>query len=368
MSPNQPIRVVHPIEMISAYMDGRLEAADRTSVHDHLRDCAACQAILADFRALAAAARREEAPPIPAYLLEKIGRQIDADSETRPALRRPFLLWARLPLASAAAVLVLATLWVVWRGRPPVEDLAESRANAVPPIPDASTGQARPTQPQSAPAPAAGADQDRPAAFAPSPPARRPDVAGKAPMDKAAIKKEDAAPGGAVADSEAYQMGAIRTQEALPAPEGNLARPRDEAGESTRDSRAGGPAPAAAVGGVPKAAEKAGPTVVFVLPEARVSVLPGSRVVLTSGDYICALPAGGQDEVKELAELRALAARQPIPMTGELVIPAPPEDGPLDPEVAAEMHRRLRILARRSLLPRAEAECGPLPPGLEQIR
>ena len=400
MSPNRPASVEHPIEMISAYMDGRLEAEDRARVHEHLRDCAACQTTLADFRALAAAARREEAPPVPSDLVERIGRRINAEPAARSVHRWRLVTGARLPLATAAAVLVLSSLWIVWRGRLPGERLAESQSDVTPPTSVPLPEQAPSPQPGPVSAPSSDPDAPRrvqpgvagnldasgevgqPTAFAPSPPAPPPPMTGKLQ-----IKKEGAALAGAPADQEENKMSAALSREAIPAPEENSDRADTATGGPQEESGPRGLAVAPSMAGMAKSADMASMTLVFIMPEARVSVLPDSRIVLTSGDYICALPAGGPEEDKALAELRTLASRRSrltgftpaegqvaepgsreMAMPRELVIPAPPGSGPLASDMAAEMHRRLRILVRQRLLARAETECGPIPPTLQQIR
>lgn len=391
MSPGRMARTEHPIEMISAYTDGRLEPADREQVHEHLGRCAVCRQILADFRALAVAARREAAPPVPAYLLEKIGRRIDAESQARPAPPLRFLPRARLPLATAAAVLVAASFWVVLRGRLPGERLAESRPDAAPPISGSSTEQPpsskleydsasqaspektepQPVQPGVAGRPADSGGAGVTTAFAPSPPLSPPAAAGSL-----TAKKDRASSVDSLADREESKMKAVRAGEAVPAPE---AVPQGILGESG----GGGPAPAAAMPGIAKSQVAAGTTLVLVLPEARISVLPDLGVVLTAGDYICTLPAGAQEEVRALAQLRAYATRGRGPADAgpneprtadfdsrqggaprELVVPAPPTSGPLPPDAAAETHRRIWIILRESLLARAESQCGPAPPAL----
>lgn len=126
MNMNGPGSADHPRELISAYLDERLDATERARVADHLRDCDTCRRLLDDFRTLAAAARREETPPVPADLALKIGRRIDAAEAARLARRRRWYTGAPLPLASAAAaLLVVASLWIVWRGRLPVEPVPE---------------------------------------------------------------------------------------------------------------------------------------------------------------------------------------------------------------------------------------------------
>lgn len=412
MNPNRPERAEHPIEMISAYMDGRLEAAERERVHDHLGRCTSCQWILADFRALAAAARREAAPSIPAYLLEKIGRRLDAEAAVRPApARSRFRPRARLQLATAAAVLLAASLWLVLRGRIPGEQLAESRSNEAPPASASSTDQARPPQPESvipqksepaiplppppakqaAPTPAAAVRGGRADAFAPSPPEAPPAATGPP-----SIKKDKAASVQTLADrdeskEEAGQMKMARSQAPVPAAAERLDSADTEAnrmalGEQEADAASEGSVPQALAGQARPAATSR-TTLVLVLEDARVSILPSLGVVLIAGDYACALPAGGQEEARGLAELRTYAASQrraartaaaEAPSAGsdspeggeptDLVVPAPPAGGPLSAEAAAEAHRRMWILLRESLLARAEAQCGPTPPALHPER
>jgi hypothetical protein len=391
MSPDRMARTEHPIEMISAYTDGRLEPADRERIHEHLGGCAACRQILADFRALAVAARREAAPPVPAYLLEKIGRRIDAESEARPALPLRFLPRARLPLATAAAILMVASLWIVLRGRLPGERLAEQRPDAAPPISDSSKEQPPSSKPESDSASQNSPEKTEPrpvqpgvagrradtTAFAPSPPASAPAVA------DSMAKKDRASPGAAVAEREESKLSAARPKEAAPVPEANLDRPNTAMAEALGAKDAEDPAPLAGLSGFAKAPVAPGTTLVLVMPEARVSVLPDLGVVLTAGDYICTLPAGAQEEVRALAQLRAYAAGQRRPARAganeaqaarpdsqeggapqELVVPAPPTGGPLPPDAAAETHRRVWTILRDSLLARAEAQCGPAPPAL----
>jgi hypothetical protein len=415
MSPDRPTNGEHPKEMISAYLDGQLEAPDRARVFEHLRDCDACRWLLSDYRALAAAARREAAPPVPADLAHRIGRRIDAEPATRFAWRRRLVTAARLPLATAAAVLVLASLWIVWRGRLPGERVAEPPAAVPAPESAPAPGLAKvpttaPPAASSAPGVAAGgsgrvgseaagnvdafgyAGGRHPAGWrkvgdeeASRPEARPGEAPPRVEPRLAAPRKDEPTAGGKLAQEEQQQEEqkvARLSIGKIPPPEENspagaaALEPAAERSESDVLTLAPGVTERVNMEAVTTA-----PTLVFVMPEGRVTILPGSQVVLTSGGYLCTVPATGQDDMAAIAELRALAARGIPPAgspaaiatgrpgtPGEIVIPTPPDAGPLPPDLAAQLHLRLRTLLRERVLPRAEAQCGPAPPALRQIR
>lgn len=413
MSPNRPTSAEHPKELISAYLDGQLEAADRAGVYEHLRDCAACRQLLSDFRALAAAARREGAPPVPADLAERIGRQIDRESAARFTRRWRLVTGARLPLATAAAVLVLSSLWIVWRGRLPGEQPAGPQSDSAP-------------APALGPAPAQ-VPSPSPAPFALPPPARsgsvgiEPEVARSLDTLGYVGTREDAGSREHAGRREAGRPSRLRPTVAAtpppPAPLSSEAAPyggaapyskvvpyskKDvaPAGEKpAQEAKAAAPAPvkeesaagilalAPGVAGADVGSATAGTTLVFVMAEGRVSILPDAQVVLASGEYLCTVRASGPAEEGALEDLRALASRRgqkagiaATPdeaaesgsptgaLPAELVILAPPGSGPLPPDLAAELHRRVRILVRERLLALAEAQCGPAPAALRRMR
>ena len=313
-----------------------------------------------------------------------------------------FLARARLPLATAAAVLVAASLWVVLRGRLPGERLAESRPDAAPSISGSSKEQPPSSKPESNSASQPSPEKTEPqtvqpgvagrptdsggagvtTAFAPSPPLSPPAAAGSP-----TAKKDRASSVDSLGDREESKMKAVRAGEAVPAPEASLDRPNAETGALLGESGAQGSAAAAVRPDIARSQVPSGTTLVLVMPEARVLVLPDLGVVLTAGDYICTLPAGAQEEVRALAQLRAYAvgqrrpadaraneaqaARPDSPEGGtprELVVPAPTVSGPLPPDAAAETHRRVWTILREGLLARAEAQCGPAPPALHPER
>jgi len=92
----------HPVELISAFLDGEADAREAAAVEGHLRSCAECRALLEDLRRLAAASAAEAVPPVPEALPARIRwrlRAHDAGSGPRAGRRR----WWRSPLAQRAA-------------------------------------------------------------------------------------------------------------------------------------------------------------------------------------------------------------------------------------------------------------------------
>jgi hypothetical protein len=199
---------------------------------------------------------------------------------------------------------------------------------------------------------------------------------------KAAPHLKEAAPTGErltqAQQAQEEKKAATLSREAISAPEEYRDLGAAATARAQEESTAGVEALAPGAAGGAVAPATAGPTLVFVMPEGHVSILPDARIILASGEYLCTLRAGGPGEDEALADLRALASRRGRPaagsdsptetLPGELVIPAPPGSGPLPPDLAAQMHRRVRTLVRERLLARAEAQCGPTPPALRRVR
>ncbi|MCX6908478.1 MAG: zf-HC2 domain-containing protein [Verrucomicrobia bacterium] len=98
----------------SAYLDGELPAARRDAMHDHLRGCPSCAAVLRSFEAVQRGAEQLAQQPAPARpqlrtRLVALGASVIAQSRSR----RRWLLW----LAAAASIVILAGLAAaLWRG------------------------------------------------------------------------------------------------------------------------------------------------------------------------------------------------------------------------------------------------------------
>lgn len=85
---------------LTAYVDGQLHPAVARVIDDHTASCASCRDLLAQYRVIAASARRLPSIEAPAWLADRVVAQI-----TRPARVR--LLWTRVSAAAAAASFAL---------------------------------------------------------------------------------------------------------------------------------------------------------------------------------------------------------------------------------------------------------------------
>jgi anti-sigma factor RsiW len=121
----------HSQEMMSAYLDAELGAADLRQVEGHLASCGTCQAALAELRALqdqiAAQATRHAAPE---HLKHRIHAALQAE-RPRPAdapgqrNRRAWpWAWINLGLAGAATAAFAVTL-TLYLGQPSANELME---------------------------------------------------------------------------------------------------------------------------------------------------------------------------------------------------------------------------------------------------
>jgi hypothetical protein len=88
-------------DQLSDYLDGELTAAETAAVEAHLRDCAACNAVLNDLKRIVAQAQHLEPRPPQADLWAGIERRIE---RVTPPRRVSFTL----PQLAAAAALLIA--------------------------------------------------------------------------------------------------------------------------------------------------------------------------------------------------------------------------------------------------------------------
>jgi anti-sigma factor RsiW len=132
----------HPEELLSAYLDGEVTAAERAYVEEHLTTCARCRAEFDHERDVRAAVR--SLPPVdpPFGFFERILRDGPADP-AQPKKRR-FKFWmANLVATAAAWILVLGVANLNSHGgsvNPSANDYVAAHASVLPGFGTASSG------------------------------------------------------------------------------------------------------------------------------------------------------------------------------------------------------------------------------------
>ncbi|MGH7573180.1 MAG: anti-sigma factor family protein, partial [Gemmatimonadota bacterium] len=120
----------HPIERLSAWIDGDLDPAERERVERHVAGCAECAAVLAGLERVVASARkiedREPATDLWPGIEGRLGARrpavvpIDAAG---PRVRRRFSFTVPQLAAAAIAIIVVSSA-VVWWANPGPSDVA----------------------------------------------------------------------------------------------------------------------------------------------------------------------------------------------------------------------------------------------------
>jgi anti-sigma factor RsiW len=117
----------HPLDRLSAYLDGELTDDERASVEDHLAACPDCRLRLAAWRRLAAAVHGEALPGVPEGLQERIESRLDAASVV--PFRRRFAIPATIA-ATIGAIGLVAVIALRQQGQPVVPQEPPSNAPA----------------------------------------------------------------------------------------------------------------------------------------------------------------------------------------------------------------------------------------------
>ena len=117
---------VHPRELLSAYLDDELDVPERAKVDLHLAACEDCRTQLAALDRLARAVAGEDVPQVPADLLERTGRRLDAATVVR-SRRFRFALPATIAATIAALGILVAVQWRQGRIGEPALTLPESK-------------------------------------------------------------------------------------------------------------------------------------------------------------------------------------------------------------------------------------------------
>lgn len=93
-------------ERLMAYYDGELPPEKRTEMESHLRDCAACAAELADYRAVSRLLNEEQVPTAPEGMIDRMHKKV------RPVREYEIQRTCRWAAAIAAALLMGCIGWL----------------------------------------------------------------------------------------------------------------------------------------------------------------------------------------------------------------------------------------------------------------
>jgi hypothetical protein len=110
----------HPVEALSALLDGEVAEGERVSIEAHLTGCGVCRDLLEDMRLLDCAVVAEAPPPVPVDLASRIREKLDAPASSGAAAPSPWRRARRrrrdLRLAAAACILVGGLVWILRPG------------------------------------------------------------------------------------------------------------------------------------------------------------------------------------------------------------------------------------------------------------
>jgi hypothetical protein len=357
---------MHPVESLSALLDGEVTDRERRALEAHLAACPPCRDRLEDLRVIDRALGAEAVPPVPESLAARIRERLEERAPLR-ATPLPSTTVAtaarsrRVPLAAAASLLAAGLLWLLRSEMPltPVPAPPETRTPGHQERLQAERSDAE-AAPHAAAAPPAAAVGERAHEARPrdAKPQRRPGVRLK---EEPAIAFETARSADAPAKDKKILAEDVAANQAL--------------------RSLGYIGPAASSSGA--AAEEKEPAAVEA-PPYRVRLLPDRQMSVETAGYTCVVPITREDAVSLAAivgeartrQQKAVQAAQTVPQAAseETARPAtatapaapPPgfsQAGP--PRVCADLSpdecRFVQTLVReRYRLPIAE-RCGPPP-------
>ena len=112
----------HPVEALSALLDGELDGPGRRAVESHLEHCEGCRGLIEDLKTLDRAVAAEPVPATPPDLARRIAAALPERAANRaavPAMRGRSWFRAPMPLAAAASLTVATLVWLAWPGGSP---------------------------------------------------------------------------------------------------------------------------------------------------------------------------------------------------------------------------------------------------------
>lgn len=108
--------MIHPTELISAYLDGELHGSELTQLMDHLSRCGKCSAEMGQIQGVRSAIRSLPVMELPQGLIP------EADPVVVP-LRRQKGMWAGVAAAAVVAAIALAAVITPDPGSTTITDL-----------------------------------------------------------------------------------------------------------------------------------------------------------------------------------------------------------------------------------------------------
>ncbi len=336
----------HPLEALSAFVDGELAGEELRDVEQHLRDCAACRELVLDLRSIHRAAAAVAPPAVPADLAGRIRTHLNAaeapgipastavppPAADRP--RQPRKFWEQtMPLAAAASVLVAVLIWRAWPERPPSQV-----DQGAPLIAESAVARENPTVPPAATVPATVGST----------------LEGKKENEPRRLQDQRK-----VADDQPAATGGEVEMKSLGYPAAGQAARAE--GDAARDVTAQAPATVAtapAAGVVAAAAEPAAPSVLrrraapspIRAEPYLLRLLDDRRMTVESGAYSCSVLVSEEDAGRIAAFIEEATNAAKVEAFG-VTIPS------ASPEARQGLLRMVRERYRSAL----EARCGPLP-------
>ncbi|NWJ40203.1 MAG: zf-HC2 domain-containing protein [Geothrix sp.] len=128
---------LHVLDQLPLWVEGDLDATDRTAVDHHLAQCPDCRSAAEDLRASQIQLREAMASPFDAADRERLRHQLMAQVRAETAAKPPRRLIPRSALLAACAASLLLTVFL-WRQGPTIavpQPTAAPRAPRQPPQP-----------------------------------------------------------------------------------------------------------------------------------------------------------------------------------------------------------------------------------------
>jgi hypothetical protein len=128
----------HP-ELLLAYCSHQLERPTAAALEEHMRVCPGCRLFVSGQRTVSEALERWEAAPVSSDFDRRLYRRIEAEVSWWNRVMRPFRPLASrhgLPIAAAAALVIMAGVMLQRPEVPSVESLPQAAALVDAPSPD----------------------------------------------------------------------------------------------------------------------------------------------------------------------------------------------------------------------------------------